>query len=57
MNRQLIFVLALILFVLPWPHVGIPNVIKLVLIDFIALIFIFQAMKRSARIQHVDEKR
>jgi hypothetical protein len=49
MNRQLVFIISIIIFLLPWPQVGIPGVLKLIIIDVCALILILQAVRKPKK--------
>lgn len=49
MNRQLIFIIGLILFILPWPQIGLPQIMKLVIIDVCAVLLLVQAMRKPRK--------
>ncbi len=49
MNRQLIFIIGLILFILPWPQIGLPQIVKLVIIDVCAVLLLVQAMRKPRK--------
>ena len=55
MNRQLIFICAIVLIVVPLPFVGVPHGLEFIIYEIIGLVLLYQAL-RKPRAHHDTSK-
>jgi hypothetical protein len=49
MNRQLIFICACVLIIVPLPFIGVPNALAFVIYEIIGFTLLFQVLRHSRR--------